>query len=78
MCIQWTRVIYSVVIAWQSNPPILQFNSPCDEFTSVWSMFVYNTFPIRICLHIQTEVSTQILLNYYILIGTVSETPQSL
>jgi len=43
MCLQWTRVLYSVVITRQSNPPISQFNSPCNEFTSVWSMFVYNT-----------------------------------
>jgi len=38
MCIQWTRVLYSVVITLQSNPPISQFKSPCNEFTSVWSM----------------------------------------
>ena len=43
MCIQWTRVLYSVVVTWQSNPPISQINSLCNEFTSVWSMFVYNT-----------------------------------
>ena len=43
MCIQWTRALYSVVITWQSNPPISQFNSSCNEFPSVWSMFVYNT-----------------------------------
>ena len=42
MCIQWTHVIFSVVIIWQSNAPISQFNSLCNEFTSVWSMFVYN------------------------------------
>ena len=24
-------------------PPISKFNSPCNEFVSVWSMFVYNT-----------------------------------
>jgi len=46
MCIQRTCVLYSVVITWQSNPPISQFNSPYNEFTSVWSMFVYNTFAI--------------------------------
>jgi len=43
MCIQWARVLYSVVLTQQSNPPISQFNSPCNVFTSVWSMFVYNT-----------------------------------
>jgi len=43
MCIQWTRVLYSVVITRQSNPPISQFNSLCNELTSVWSMFVYNS-----------------------------------
>ena len=26
MCIQWTSVLYFVVITWQSNPPISQFN----------------------------------------------------
>ena len=41
LCIQWTHVPYSVVIT--SYPPISQFSSPCIEFTSVWSMFVYNT-----------------------------------
>jgi len=25
-----------------SDSPISQFNSPCNEFTSQWSMFVYN------------------------------------
>ena len=78
MCIQWTRVLYSVVLyqnidqilpnklhgpmyykigvtcvyngqvfctvvmTRQSYPPISQFNSLCNEFMSVWSMFVYN------------------------------------
>ena len=42
MCLQWTCVLYSIVITRQSNPPISQFNSLCNEFTSVWSMFVYN------------------------------------
>ena len=43
MCIQQTYVLYYVMITCQSNPSILQFNSLCNEFTSVWSMFVYNT-----------------------------------
>ena len=43
MCIHWTRVLYSVVITQQSNPPISQFNSLYNEFTSFWSMFIYNT-----------------------------------
>ena len=43
MCIQWTHVLYSVVITRQSNSPISQFNSLCNEFMSVWTMFVYNT-----------------------------------
>jgi len=29
--IQWTRGLYSVVITCQSNPPISQFNSLCNE-----------------------------------------------
>jgi len=32
MCIQWTRVLYCVILIWQFNPPISQFNSPCNEF----------------------------------------------
>ena len=28
MFIQWTSILYYVVITWHSNPPILQFNSP--------------------------------------------------
>ena len=36
-------LLYSVVITRQSNPHISQFNSPCNEFTSVWSMFLYST-----------------------------------
>jgi len=43
MCIQWTSVLYSAVITRQSNPPISQFSRSCNEFTSAWSMFVYNT-----------------------------------
>ena len=39
MFIQWTRVFYSVVITRHSNPPISRFRVPCNEFTSVWSMF---------------------------------------
>ena len=42
MYIQWTRVLYSVVITGQSNRSISQFNSLCNEVMSVWSMFVYN------------------------------------
>jgi len=34
MCIQWTSVLYSVVLTRQYNPSISQFNSPCNEFTS--------------------------------------------
>ena len=35
ICIQWTCVLYSIVITLHSNPPISQFNSPCNEFMSV-------------------------------------------
>ena len=36
-----------VVITWQSNPPISQFISPCNECMSVWSMFPCNTVEKR-------------------------------
>jgi len=35
MYIQWIRVLYSVVITRQTNPPISQFNRLCSEFTNV-------------------------------------------
>ena len=38
MCIQWPRVLYSIVITWPSNPHISQFSRPCNEFTNGWSM----------------------------------------
>ena len=42
MCIQWKRVLYSVVITWQSNPPISQFNSPCNA-VSGQSLYTINS-----------------------------------
>jgi len=54
MCIQWTQDKYSFVIhnyvTEQSNPPISQFNSPCNGFTSVWSMFEYNNSEVNTAL----------------------------
>jgi len=47
MCIQWTRVLDSVGITWQSNSPISKFNSLCNELTNVWSMFVYSTLNMK-------------------------------
>jgi len=49
MCKQWTHVLYSVVITLQSNSPSSQFNSLCNEFTSVWPMFV-TIFVINACV----------------------------
>ena len=43
MALQWTRVLCSAVITWRSSPPISQFNNLCNEFTSAWSVCVYNT-----------------------------------
>ena len=43
MCIQRTRVLYSVVITWKSYPTISQLKGPCNEVTNVWSMIVYNS-----------------------------------
>jgi len=44
MFYQWTRVIYSVVITRQANPPILRFSRLCNEFMCVWSMFPSKMF----------------------------------
>ena len=49
MCIQWTRVLYSVVITWQSNPPFSQFNmfSQCLYTIHIYtSSFVFCHFVI--------------------------------
>jgi len=62
MCIQWTCVLYSVVITRQSNPPISQFRRPCNEFTSVWPVFTYNT-------HTNIQVRPFHVLDYFILKG---------
>jgi len=51
-----TFVLYSVVITRQSNPSISQFRSPCNEFTSFWSMFVYNNLSKVINIKIQIEL----------------------
>ena len=43
-CVYNVHVFYTrFVITQQSNPPISHFNSPCNEFRSFGSMFVYNT-----------------------------------
>ena len=62
MCIQWTRVLY-VVITWQSIPPISNFNSPCNEFTSVWSMFVYNNNVLTLSKKTPKTVNSAIYWN---------------
>ena len=48
MCIQWTRYSYSGVITRQSNPPISQISRPCNESTSVRSMFPCNILTLLI------------------------------
>jgi len=45
----YTMDTCSVVISRQSHSPILQFNSPCNEFMSVWSMFVYKCL-VNVCI----------------------------
>ena len=46
MCIQWTRVLYSVVITWQSNSTISQFNSPCND-SRVSGQCLYTIYVIQ-------------------------------
>jgi len=45
-CVYNGHMFYPVVITHQSNQSISQFDSPCNEFTSVWSMFVHNRHSI--------------------------------
>jgi len=65
MCIQWTSVLYSVIITWQSNPPIPQFNSPCTEFTSVWSMFTCSTSKISLLFCLSWTNGLEVVRNRY-------------
>ena len=60
MCLLWTRVLYSIVKTRQSNPPISQFNNPCNEFPSFWSMFEYNT--------IHTNLTVAFVLSLFIIL----------
>ena len=52
--IHWTWVIYSVVITWQSNPPISQFSIPCNECTWVsgQSSYAVLSYVVVISRHI--------------------------
>jgi len=57
-CVDSGHVFYTrYVITRQSNPPISQFNSLCNWFTSLWSMFVYNNFlynsVVIVCVYFQ-------------------------
>ena len=40
-CVFNGHVFYTIIIQ-QSIPPIPKFNRPCNEFTSVWSVFLCN------------------------------------
>jgi len=55
MCIQWARVLYSVAITRQI---LFTYHSPCNEFTSFWSMFVYTIQG----LNLSTQWSSNIFL----------------
>ena len=68
MCVQWIRDLYSVVITQQSNPPISQFISRCNEFTSVLSMFVYNRPNMCNCeVGYSVTLTSLWLTSYYLL-----------
>ena len=65
MCIQWTCVLYSVVITGQCNPPISKYSNPCNEFKSVWSMSSKFVNPICLQKKIQTlDLEMKTLLGY--------------
>jgi len=51
--------IYSVVITKHLNPHISQFNRPCNDFTSVWSMFQCNTDRESVCSCIFQHLTLQ-------------------
>ena len=46
----------------QSNPPISQFNSLCNKFTSVWSMFPCNTQQESTVLYQVTKSNVFVIL----------------
>jgi len=53
MCIQWALAINCL------NQHFPQFNSLCNGFTRVWSMFVYNTTIKRVYMHMLACVVCQ-------------------
>ena len=54
---QWTRVLYSVVITRQYNPPISQFNSLCNQ-SRVSCQCVYTIYTMAGKLFILTWTDT--------------------
>ena len=54
-----------------SNPPISQFNSPC-EYTSVWSMFICNIHPIiKVIEKVHHLSKTAVIFDHLPLKGTL-------
>ena len=84
MCIQWTCLLYSVVIALKFIPPISQLKSLCYEFTSVWFVYYFfkwslkkvecNNIAIRMsskkCLHKNVVCNTPNVVCYNLLSAT--------
>ena len=59
---QWTRVLYSVVITRQSNPPIPQFNSPCND-SRVSGQCLHTINNTEICSVLVVSISLKKTLN---------------
>jgi len=57
MCIQWTRV--------------LQFNSLCNGFTNIWSMFVYNIGMIQMMVLLEMSFNVDSLKLFLLWYGDV-------
>ena len=64
MCIQLTSVLYSVVITPQSNPPFSEFNRPCNEFLSVWSVFPNNTSLVHHIVQLTWVLNSAFMYKY--------------
>ena len=54
-CVYNGYLFYTLVITRQSNPPSSQFHSPCNDFTSFWSICVYNA-----CIFVSTVSNIQL------------------
>ena len=69
ICIQWTLVLYSVVITWQSNPPISQINTVMNSRVSGQCSYT----KLKLKLKIFIGISAKLIANGHVQIYKYTE-----